>query len=77
MTKYNNLKNLRFVNLIVKEREENSKHGKSRWLCECDCGTEKIINAQELIRGQTRSCGCFADMSTSMRNYLRFDSLNL
>lgn len=30
----------------------------SKFLCVCECGTEKIIFAQSLIRGATQSCGC-------------------
>lgn len=31
-----------------------------RWMCECKlCGTKKLINAQELKRGSTISCGCY------------------
>lgn len=32
--------------------------GKSMWNCVCSCGTEKAVNAHELIRGATKSCGC-------------------
>lgn len=37
-------------------------HGKGRglrWLCICDCGQVKIIGSQSLIRGESRSCGCY------------------
>lgn len=38
------------------------KNGKSRWLCKCDCGTEKIIIGTNLTRqvNPTRSCGCIS-----------------
>jgi hypothetical protein len=34
--------------------------GSSRisWLCRCDCGTEKVIEGQSLVSGNTGSCGC-------------------
>lgn len=28
------------------------------WVCKCECGTEKIINGNNLRRGSTNSCGC-------------------
>lgn len=31
------------------------------WLCRCDCGSEKIVNAQNLKRGLSKSCGCLRD----------------
>lgn len=31
--------------------------GKSKWLCRCDCGEEKIIDGVSLRKGLTRSCG--------------------
>lgn len=44
---------------------------RTRWLCRCDCGTEKLVLQQSLILalrstiGGSRSCGCFQiDRST-------------
>ena len=35
-----------------------NKHGKSVWLCECECGnTTEVINIH-LKNGNTKSCGC-------------------
>ena len=58
MSKPNNLTGQRFGKLIVLERAENDKFGKTRWLCQCDCGNQKIINGTSLLRGLTVSCGC-------------------
>lgn len=33
--------------------------GPSRWLCRCDCGTEKVVRMSHLIDGSTVSCGCY------------------
>lgn len=48
---------VRFARLVVIRRVE-PKSGKSQYLCRCDCGTEKIIRAESLIKGKTQSCGC-------------------
>jgi hypothetical protein len=52
----------RFGKLIVIKRVENStniKNKHARWLCKCDCGTEKIINGSSLMKKNgTKSCGC-------------------
>lgn len=37
------------------------------WWCRCDCGVEKIINAQSFKSGATQSCGCFARERTKER----------
>ena len=48
----------KFGRLTILHREANSRHGKTRWLCRCDCGTQKIVLAATLLRGESRSCGC-------------------
>ena len=58
MSKINDLTGQRFGKLLVLKRAENDKFGKTRWLCQCDCGNQKIINGSSLSRGLTTSCGC-------------------
>lgn len=36
-----------------------SKNKQTYWLCRCDCGKEKIIQRSSLLRGETKSCGCY------------------
>ena len=31
---------------------------KARWLCQCSCGTETVVEAAQLRRGRSGSCGC-------------------
>lgn len=33
--------------------------GNKKWLCKCDCGTEKLVEKTKLIRGESKSCGCY------------------
>lgn len=42
-------------------------HGNSKWLCLCNCGTEKIVNGKYLRDGQSKSCGCLANEIASER----------
>lgn len=47
----------RFGRLTIKSfSHRKGKH--LYWLCECDCGNEKTIEATSLLRGATKSCGC-------------------
>ena len=34
--------------------------GGARWLCRCDCGTEKIVRGNNLTSKAVKSCGCLA-----------------
>lgn len=29
------------------------------WLCQCDCGNQKIIGLSHLLKNTTKSCGCY------------------
>lgn len=48
----------RFGRLIAITRVNSS--GYSKWLCKCDCGSEKVILAASLLSGGTKSCGCLS-----------------
>jgi hypothetical protein len=49
---------LRFGRLVAKSYVD-TVHSQARWLCVCDCGTEKTISGNALRMGNTQSCGCF------------------
>lgn len=37
----------------------------TKWLCRCECGTEKLVYKSNVVHGRTRSCGCLnREMST-------------
>lgn len=42
----------------VKERLPNNKYNQARFKCVCECGTERIIMKEALVRGRSKSCGC-------------------
>lgn len=37
---------------------KTARTAKTMWLCKCDCGTVKEVNAQHLRNGWSKSCGC-------------------
>lgn len=58
MPKALDLKGQRFGRLIAVERRKGSRSKAAAWLCECDCGNEKWVATELLMKGTTRSCGC-------------------
>jgi hypothetical protein len=48
----------RFGNLTVIESAGHGSHGRTSWLCRCDCGKEIIVATGDLRCGHTKSCGC-------------------
>ena len=58
MTAFIDLTGKRFGHLTVISRAENSKTGKTRWNCVCDCGKHTVSYTESIRRGRTISCGC-------------------
>ncbi len=69
---YDNLIDLegkRFGRLVVLNREENDGT-QPMWRCLCDCGKEVIVKGNNLRRGYTQSCGCYAKDRSSETNLI-------
>lgn len=47
-----------FVKLGMTTRTSTDGHKRAACLCRCDCGTERVVYAQSLRGGLTKSCGC-------------------
>lgn len=58
MGQYKDRTGERFGRVVVLERAENSKHGKSRQRCKCDCGKIFVTDTQNLVNDDCQSCGC-------------------
>jgi hypothetical protein len=59
--KFPDLIGKRFGRWTVIEETEKPKDRKSSanyFLCKCDCGNERVVNGNSLIRGRSKSCGC-------------------
>lgn len=46
--------------------ESKSVDSQMRWLCRCDCGTEKWLVASAIKSGNTRSCGCLQAIEAAL-----------
>ena len=60
----------RFGRLTVAYRKP-SREGRTFWMTRCDCGTEKIVNADHLRDGHVRSCGCLKREKNSREASIR------
>lgn len=60
--KVKNLLNIKFGKLLVINKAASDERNRTRWLCKCDCGNEKIILAAYLLCGDTKSCGCLGKL---------------
>lgn len=47
-----------FGRLTALEFSHSDETGQTFWLCECECGNEKLVNSSSLRRGSTKSCNC-------------------
>ena len=56
---YKDITGQRFGKLIAKEIARRDDKNRVIWKCICDCGNEVEILGTRLIRGITKSCGCY------------------
>ena len=47
----------RFGRIVALERVEG-RDRLPRWRCQCDCGETHVVSVRDLMRGDTKSCGC-------------------
>ena len=43
--------------VALKLSDKNSKN-QTQWLCECECGTQRLVTSNSLRSGNSTSCGC-------------------
>ena len=70
MGNFMDLTGQRFGRLTVIGLAPKGKCRQTRWLCRCDCGTEKSVQAGHLRNGSIVSCGCYNSEMTSKRNHI-------
>lgn len=49
----------RFGLLVVTARYGYDLQGRVTWMCQCDCGTQKVVPSRHLGSGAIVSCGCY------------------
>ena len=72
----NDLTGRRFTRLEVMgfTNIRQSENGLKRayWTCVCDCGAVKTVASNDLVKGSTRSCGCYNRDAVRLRQRRRF-----
>jgi hypothetical protein len=43
---------------VLSVHPEKSKHGRTQFLCLCDCGKRAVVEGKTLSNGDKKSCGC-------------------
>lgn len=54
-----------FTRLTVVQHYGRNAHGHNLWLCNCECGNQKVCNTSDLSTGNTSSCGCLRKETTA------------
>lgn len=75
MSNFKDLKGQQFSKLTVLEEAGIDKHNNKMWLCQCECGKQKVISGQYLRRGTTKSCGCLKGYNLSIEGKKRLKDL--
>lgn len=71
MSSVKNLVGQKFGTLTVLRFAGINKNHKSTWLCKCECGVEKVMSRENLIRA--KSCGCKSRVNNK-NGYIHGDS---
>ena len=59
MGKLVDLTNTKAGRWTVLSRSITNTHGKPSWVCQCECGTVRVVPGNSLRRGESTSCGCY------------------
>lgn len=70
-----NMVGQKFNNLTVIGFQKD-KHGRNRYLCQCECGNMVLANKAELISGRKKSCGCLRVNPIEKYSYLIGQKIN-
>lgn len=49
-------------------RAGTSPRGRTLWMCRCECGVERAVEAMNLLQGKSKSCGCLRSEPYAMKH---------
>jgi hypothetical protein len=67
----------RFGRLTALRLMPERKHGQACWLCECECGSQRVVHGFRLRGGYTKSCGCIHIKDITGQRFGRLTALRL
>ncbi len=53
---------------VIARATLNAANGDARWICECDCGQQCVVDSYRLRKGRTKSCGCLRREDSARRS---------
>ena len=66
---------MKYGKLTFLENAGVDKHQKRLWKVLCDCGEEKIVSANQVKSGKTKSCGCLRKLGNGRKHGKRHHPL--
>jgi len=66
----------RFGKLLATKIAKTNQRRLLCWECRCDCGNTTIVTSNDLLTGNTQSCGCYSKELASQRSSLRGKQTN-
>jgi hypothetical protein len=57
-------------------RAANTVQGGTRWLCRCECGTERVVHGTVLRHRRSPSCGCYRLINIVGKTFARLTVLS-
>lgn len=66
------LTNQRFGKLTALHPTDKRKNGSVLWICQCDCGQVVEVAANQLMCGNTQSCGCLQKEKDGPGQYMNY-----
>jgi hypothetical protein len=58
----------KFYRWSVVSRAGSSQRGRTLWLCRCECGVERKVEAMNLLQHKSKSCGCLRSEPFAMKH---------
>jgi hypothetical protein len=76
MPKLTDLTDRKIGHWSIVSRAANTKHGSARWLCRCECGTERIVFSFTLLNGRSTNCGCKNVLDLTNKTFNRLTAIS-